>query len=57
MLTEISIPKRREKAKVKVSVNESVKPTDNWHNSNQILRWTAAGLLEIEPRLHKISGI
>lgn len=29
---------------------------DRWHNSNQILRWTAAGLLEIEPRLHKIRG-
>jgi len=29
---------------------------DRWHNSNQILRWTAAGLLEIEPRLHKIYG-
>ena len=29
---------------------------DRWHNSSQILRWTAAGLLEIEPRLHKIRG-
>lgn len=29
---------------------------DRWHNSGQILRWTAAGLLEIEPRLHKIRG-
>lgn len=29
---------------------------DRWHNSNQILRWTAAGLLEIEPRLNKIRG-
>ena len=29
---------------------------DRWHNSNQILRWTAAGLLEIEPRLHRIHG-
>lgn len=29
---------------------------DRWHNSNQILRWTAAGLLDIEPRLNKIQG-
>jgi transposase-like protein len=29
---------------------------DRWHNSDQILRWTAAGLLEIEPRLRKIKG-
>ena len=29
---------------------------DRWHNSHQILRWTAAGLLEIEPRLNRIRG-
>jgi len=29
---------------------------DRWHNSSQILRWTAAGLLEIEPRLNRIRG-
>lgn len=29
---------------------------DRWHNSNQVLRWTAAGLLDIEPRLNKIQG-
>jgi transposase-like protein len=29
---------------------------DRWHNSGQILRWTAAGLLEIEPRLNRIRG-
>ena len=29
---------------------------DRWHNSNQILRWTATGLLDIEPRLNKIQG-
>lgn len=27
-----------------------------WHNSSQILRWTAAGLLELEPNLRKIRG-
>lgn len=27
-----------------------------WHNSHQILRWTATGLLDIEPRLNKIQG-
>lgn len=29
---------------------------DRWHNSNQILRWTAASLMDIEPRLRKIRG-
>ncbi len=29
---------------------------DRWHNSNQILRWTAASLMDIEPRLRKIKG-
>lgn len=29
---------------------------DRWQNSNQILRWTAAGLMDIEPRLYKIRG-
>ena len=29
---------------------------DRWHNSGQILRWTAAGLMDIEPRLNKIQG-
>lgn len=29
---------------------------DRWHNGNQILRWTATGLLDIEPRLNKIQG-
>ena len=29
---------------------------DRWHNSNQILRWTAAALMDYEPRMHKIKG-
>lgn len=29
---------------------------DRWQSSNQILRWTAAGLLEIEPNLRRIHG-
>jgi putative transposase len=29
---------------------------DRWHNSYQLLRWTGASLLEIEPRLNKIHG-
>ena len=29
---------------------------DRWHNSDQILRWTSASLLVIEPRLRKIRG-
>ena len=29
---------------------------DRWHNSNQILRWAAAGAMDIEPRLYKIKG-
>ncbi len=29
---------------------------DRWRNSNQILRWTAASLMDIEPRLRKIRG-
>ena len=29
---------------------------DRWHNSDQILRWSCASLLVIEPRLRKIRG-
>ena len=29
---------------------------DRWHNGHHILRWTAAGLLEIEGRLNRIYG-
>jgi transposase-like protein len=29
---------------------------DRWHNSDQILRWTGMGLMDIEPRLHRIHG-
>ena len=29
---------------------------DRWHNSYQVLRWSAAGLIEIEPNLNKIKG-
>jgi len=29
---------------------------DRWQNSSQILRWSAAGLLDIEPRLNRIQG-
>ena len=29
---------------------------DRWHNSDQILRWTATGLMDLEPRMHRISG-
>lgn len=29
---------------------------DRWHNSGQILRWTATALLDIEPRLNRIIG-
>ena len=29
---------------------------DRWQNSNQILRWTATGAMDIEPRLYKIKG-
>ena len=29
---------------------------DRWHNSGQILRWTATSLVDIEPRLNKIIG-
>lgn len=29
---------------------------DRWHNSNQILRWTATSLIDIEPRLNKVRG-
>jgi len=29
---------------------------DRWHNSSQIQRWTATGLTDIEPRLHRIKG-
>jgi len=29
---------------------------DRWHNSDQILRWTAASLMDLEPRLNRIRG-
>ncbi len=29
---------------------------DRWRNSDQILRWTATGLMDLEPRMHRISG-
>ena len=29
---------------------------DRWQSSNQILRWTAAGAMDIEPRLYRIKG-
>lgn len=29
---------------------------DRWHNSGQILRWTATSLMDVEPRLNKIIG-
>lgn len=29
---------------------------DRWHHSDQILRWTAAALMDYEPRMHKIKG-
>ena len=29
---------------------------DRWHNNWQVLRWTAAGLMDIEPKLNKIQG-
>jgi len=29
---------------------------DRWHHSDQLLRWTATGLLDLEPRMHRISG-
>lgn len=29
---------------------------DRWHNSHQILRWTAACVMDLEPRLRRIRG-
>ena len=29
---------------------------DRWHNSDQILRWTATACMDIEPRLNRIRG-
>ena len=29
---------------------------DRWHHSDQILRWTTTGLMDLEPRLHRIKG-
>lgn len=29
---------------------------DRWRGGSHIQRWTAAGLLELEPRLHKVKG-
>ncbi|OGC90444.1 MAG: hypothetical protein A2W25_13615 [candidate division Zixibacteria bacterium RBG_16_53_22] len=38
------------------AVAQKTDKVDFWKNSNQRQRWTAAALLEIEPRLNKISG-
>ncbi|MCA9458744.1 MAG: transposase [Nitrospira sp.] len=37
-------------------IEQYTQKVDRWHNSGQILRWNAASLLEIEPRLRKIRG-
>ncbi|MFQ5870416.1 MAG: IS256 family transposase [Candidatus Zixiibacteriota bacterium] len=37
-------------------VGQRTDKVDCWKNSNQRQRWTASALLEIEPRLNKISG-
>lgn len=37
-------------------VEQYTQKVDRWRNSEQILRWNAASLLEIEPRLRKIRG-
>jgi len=29
---------------------------DRWHNSDQIMRWTAASLMDLEPRLRRMRG-
>ncbi len=29
---------------------------DRWHNSNQILRWTAEAAMDLEPRLRRVRG-
>lgn len=29
---------------------------DRWHDGWQVLRWTAAGLMDIEPKLNRIQG-
>ena len=37
-------------------IEQYTQKVDRWHNSAQILRWNAASLLEIEPKLRKIKG-
>jgi len=37
-------------------VSQYTRKVSRWRNSSQILRWTAAGLLEVEPNLHRIRG-
>jgi len=37
-------------------IEQYTQKVDRWHNSEQILRWNAASLMEIEPRLRKIKG-
>lgn len=37
-------------------IGQKTDKVDNWKNSNQKHRWLAAALLDIEPRLNKISG-
>lgn len=37
-------------------IEQYTQKVDRWHNSEQILRWNAASLLEIEPCLRKIRG-
>ena len=37
-------------------VDQKTSKVDYWRNSNQIQRWLATALLDIEPRLSRISG-
>jgi putative transposase len=37
-------------------VRESSRNVKRWQHGNQVLRWTAAGLLEAETRFHRIKG-
>ena len=38
------------------TIGQRTDKVDHWKSSNQLQRWYASSLLEIEPRLHKVAG-
>ena len=41
---------------VHAGVGQRTDKVDHWRNSNQLHRWYASAMLDIEPRLRKVCG-